>query len=272
MATENVVLVTGATDGIGRATAAQFARAGWLVLLHGRDEAKLRATQDALTAESGNINIDWVCADFVALGAVRTLGAYVSENYDRLDVLVNNAGTLQKTRLESADGHELTFAVNYLAPFVLTQALLPLLQATAAQTGQARVLNVAANGHLKVSLDFDDLQSTRDYDGVKVYQRSKLANVLYSKALARRLADSAVIVNALHPGVISTKVLMAGFGISGAPPEDAAQAIVHLATAPELAGVTGRYFDVLRERKGVAATRDEALQEQLWAATHALVG
>lgn len=270
MSADRFVLITGATDGIGRATAQRFAADGWSVLLHGRDDARLRATQAAISAQTGNSSVDWVRADFASLRDVRALGAYLADNYDRLDVLVNNAGTLQPARQTSHDGHELTFAVNHLAPFVLTRALLPALRATASAQGQARILNVAANGHLKVTLDFDDLQSTVDYDGVKAYQRSKLANVLFTKALARRLAGSAVNVNAVHPGVITTKVLMAGFGITGADPAEAAAAILQLATAQDYAGVSGRYFDVTRERKGVAATQDDDLQERLWSVSEAL--
>lgn len=270
MSKERFVLITGATDGIGRATARRFAAEGWFVLIHGRDEARLRATQAEIASQTGSDSVDWVRADFASLADVRALGAYLADNYDRLDALVNNAGTLQPTRQLSRDGHELTFAVNHLAPFALTAALLPVLRATAAAHGQARVLNVAANGHLKVTLDFDDLQSARDYDGVKVYQRSKLANVLFTKHLARQLDGSGVAVNALHPGVITTKVLMAGFGMTGADPADAATAIHHLATAQELAGQTGRYFDVTRERKGVSATQDQDLQERLWVVSAAL--
>jgi NAD(P)-dependent dehydrogenase (short-subunit alcohol dehydrogenase family) len=271
MSEQRFVLITGATDGIGRAAAKRFAADGWFVLIHGRDEAKLRATQSEIAAQTGSDSVDWVRADFASLADVRALGAYLVDNYDRLDVLINNAGTLQQTRQLSQDGHELTFAVNHLAPFALTAALLPALRATASAQGQARVLNVAANGHLKAALDFDDLQYTRDYDGVKAYQRSKLANVLFTKRLARQLDGSGVAVHALHPGVITTKVLMAGFGITGADPADAAAAMHQLATSQQLAGQTGRYFDVTRERKGVAATQDQDLQERLWAVSEALV-
>jgi NAD(P)-dependent dehydrogenase (short-subunit alcohol dehydrogenase family) len=268
---DSVVLITGATDGIGKATALRFADLGYYVLIHGRDEARLRATQQELSLRNPDAHIDWVQADFASLVQTRVLGHFLAENYDRLDVLINNAATLQPERRESAEGHELTFAVNHLAPFVLTQALLPVLRQTASQTGEARIVNLAANGHLKVTLDFDDLQSRTAYDGVKAYQKSKLANVLFTKALARKLAGSGVSANALHPGVITTKVLMAGFGITGAAPDEGAAAVLNLATSPELSGVSGKYFDVARERKGVAATQDEALQDQLWATSTALL-
>jgi NAD(P)-dependent dehydrogenase (short-subunit alcohol dehydrogenase family) len=269
---ERFVLITGATDGIGRATAVALARAGWNVLLHGRDDARLRATRDDIAGATGNPNIDWVRADFSRLGEVRALGAYLADNYDRLDVLINNAATLQPARHLTEDGHELTFQVNHLAPFVLTRALLPMLQSTAQTHGEARIVNLAANGHLKVKLALDDLNNANDYNGVTAYQRSKLANVLFTKSLARGRAGAGVTANALHPGVITTKVLMAGFGITGAPPEDGAAAVINMATSAELRGATGRYFDMLRERKGVAATADEADQDALWAATERLLG
>lgn len=267
MGNEHVVLITGATDGIGKAAARQFAQLGWMVLIHGRDEARLRATQRELIDATGNASIDWLLADFAELAQVRALGGYLVDNYDRLDVLVNNVATFQAQRVETGNGHELTFQVNYLAPFVLTRALLPVLDATARAQGEARIVNLAANGHLKVKLDFDDLGFRNGYTGVTAYQRSKLATVLFTKALARGRIGAGVNAMALHPGVISTKLLMAGFGLTGAEPETGAAAIVNLATSVELRGASGRYFDGLRERKGVAATQDEADQEALWAAS-----
>ncbi len=272
MAQEQVVLITGATDGIGKAVALQLAQAGWHLLIHGRDEARLRATQRELGQRSGNSNIDWLLADFSSLAQTRRMAAFVADNYDRIDVLINNAATLQTERRVSAEGNELTLAVNHLAPFLLTCALLPVLQSTAAHVGQTRIVNVASNGHLSAKLDPSDLQFEQAYDGVTAYRRSKLANVLFTKALARRLAAAGVTANALHPGVITTKVLMAGFNMTGAPVDEGARPIVHLATSAELDGVTGKYFDVLRERIGVTATRDEALQDALWAASEALCG
>jgi NAD(P)-dependent dehydrogenase (short-subunit alcohol dehydrogenase family) len=266
-----VILITGATDGIGRAAALRLARAGCFLLIHGRDEAKLRATARLLETQPGATRVDWLPADFASLAQVRMLGAYLTDNYDRIDALINNAGTLSQTRELSADGHERTFAVNYLAPVLLTERLLPVLRDTASRVGEARVVNVSANGHLKVTLDFDDLQSAHDYNGVAAYQRSKLAQVLWTKHLARALAGSGVTVNAVHPGVLTTKVLMAGFGITGADPDEGGAVLEHMACAPGLRGVSGRYFDQLRERKGVAAAKDEDTQERLHVATRALV-
>ncbi len=266
-----VVLITGATDGVGRAAALRLARAGCFLLIHGRNEDKLRDTARLLEAQPGAMRVDWLLADFNSLAQVRALGAYLADNYDRIDALVNNAGTLSQTRELSADGHERTFAVNYLAHVALTEALLPVLRDTAGRVGEARVVNVSANGHMKATLDFDDLQCARDYNGVLAYQRSKLAQVLWTKCLARELEGSGVTVNAVHPGVLTTKVLMAGFGITGADPDAGGAVLEYMARGPELRGVSGRYFDQLRERKGVAAAKDTELQERLREATRGLI-
>ncbi len=270
--TPTFALVTGATDGIGKATARQFAAAGFYVVIHGRDETRLRATAEDLRRLPNAFQIDCVQADLAELAQVKSLGAYLANNYDRLDVLINNVGAIEPERRLTVDGHERSFAVNYLAPVALTQALLPTLRATAAANGEARVVNVAANGHLKAALDFDDLTFARNYNGVTAYQRAKLAVVLWTKHLARQLAESSISVNAVHPGVITTKTLFTGFGITGATPDEGAAPLVHLATTAELRGVTGRYFDLLRERKGVAAANDEDAQTRLMSETDRVLG
>jgi NAD(P)-dependent dehydrogenase (short-subunit alcohol dehydrogenase family) len=265
-------LITGATDGIGKAAARQLAAAGYYVVVHGRDEARLRATVDELRRLPNAPQIDWVQADFAELAQVKALGVYLADNYDRFDVLINNVGAIEPERKSTVDGHERSFVVNYLAPVALTRALTPTLRATAAAHGEARVINVAANGHLKAALDFDDLRFANNYNGVTAYQRAKLAVVLWTKHLARELTDGGVSVNAVHPGVITTKTLFTGFGITGATPDEGAAPLVYLATSPELRGVTGRYFDMLRERKGVAAAKDEDAQTRLAAETNRLLG
>lgn len=261
------MLVTGASDGIGCAVALALAHAGWHVLIHGRDEARLRATQIALRTATGNQGIDWVKADFAVLSEVTALSRYLVDNYERLDVLIHNAGTFEPVRVETTRGHERTLAINHIAPFVLTHGVQPLLLAAAQASGEARVVVTAANGHLKVKFDFDDPHARKAYDPVIAYQRSKLANVWFAKALARNWAGTGISANALHPGVITTKLLQAGFGITGASPEQGAQTAVMLATAPELLGISGRYYDGPRERKGVAAIDDSVEQARLWAMT-----
>jgi retinol dehydrogenase 14 len=259
------VLITGATDGIGRATAHALAREGWHVLVHGRSVARLRNTIDALKAATGNSQIDDWPADFTDLSATRALGAMIADNYERLDAVIHNAATIEPERTLTAVGHERTLAVNHIAPFALQQTLEALLRNTAAQHGEARVLITAANGHMKATFDFADPHAATGYQPITAYQRSKLANVWWMKALARNYAGAGVAVNAFHPGVIGTKLLMRGFGIGGASVEDGAATAVKLASDPALRGVSGVYFDGPRERKSVAAADDAAQQAQLWA-------
>jgi NAD(P)-dependent dehydrogenase (short-subunit alcohol dehydrogenase family) len=180
---------------------------------------------------------------------------------------VNNAGIVTKKRQESRDGLELTFAVNHLAPFLLTSLLLERLAASA----PARIVNVSSSVHSGARLDFDDLQMKRRFQGFEAYCRSKLANMLFTTALARRLAGTGVTVNGLHPGVISTKLLHANFS-GGSPVEEGALTPVHLALSPEVEGVTGRYFAAGREAPASPLVGDEALQERLWLESARLVG
>jgi NAD(P)-dependent dehydrogenase (short-subunit alcohol dehydrogenase family) len=204
---------------------------------------------------------------------VRRLAAELVAALPRIDVLVNNAGAMHMTRKESEDGHELTFAVNHLAPFLLTSLLLPRLRASA----PARVVTVSSEAHRMGPLDLDDVEARRGYGGMKVYGRSKLANVLFSNALARREAGSGVTSNSLHPGVVAT-----GFGRNDpgwmrvlvtiarpflVAPEKGARTSIHVAASPALDGVTGRYFKDSR----APFARDEAVERRLWALSERLV-
>jgi NAD(P)-dependent dehydrogenase (short-subunit alcohol dehydrogenase family) len=161
--------------------------------------------------------------------------------------------------------------VNHVAPFVLTNSLLALLKATAAAHGEARVVTVASNVHLRAQIDLDDLNSERGYNTTAAYGMSKLANVLFSNALARHMAGTGVASNSLHPGVITTKLLMAGYNMTGASVDEGAKTSVHVATAPELRGITGRYFDNSRERAASPVANDVAVQDALWAATEKML-
>ena len=229
--TTPTILVTGATDGIGRATALGLARRGARVLVHGRSRPKAEAVAQAIRRAGGQA--DPVVADLASLAEVHRLAAEVRAAAPRLTVLLHNAGVFQNERSESREGYELTFAVNHLAPFLLTALLLDHLTASS----PARVVTVASVAHGQGRLDFDDLQSRRDYSGYAAYAASKLANVLFARALARRLEGTAVTSNALHPGVVTTKLLEAGFGMTGITPEQGAATSIWAATAPELADV-----------------------------------
>jgi retinol dehydrogenase-14 len=257
------ILVTGATDGIGRAAARRLGEAGARVLVHGRTPEKARATADALAKETGGV-FESVAGDFARLGEVRALAAEVVRLAPRLDVLVNNAGIFTRTRALSEDGFELTLAVNHLAPFALTHLALPSLL-TAGAAGGARVVNVSSMVHQSARIDFEDLDRERGFDGYAAYGTSKLMNVLFTYELARRLEGRGVTVNAMHPGVIGTKLLRKGFGsMGGDDVDEGAAAEVKLAADPQLKGVTARYFNQTEESRSSRASHDAELQRRVY--------
>jgi NAD(P)-dependent dehydrogenase (short-subunit alcohol dehydrogenase family) len=246
-ARQPTVLITGATDGLGKALAAELAAAGATVLVHGRDQERGERTLAELHTQTGSETLGWYRADLSSLAEVRRLAEQVAAEHDRLDVLVNNAGigtTLpgDGRRVESEDGYELRFAVNYLAPFLLTRLLQPLLAGSA----PARVVNVSSAG--QAPIDFDDVMLERGYNGVQAYCQSKLALVMLTFDLAEELRESGVAANCLHPGTyMPTKMVLA----AGVKPHDSLEtgvrATARLVEAPELAEVSGRYFDRLAE-------------------------
>ena len=264
-----VALVTGATDGIGLATAIALASRGLRVIVHGRDARRVDAAVGEIRRATGDgvPPASRVLADLSDMSQVRQLAETVKGDESRLDVLLHNAGVYHQRRVVTDDGFEATLAVNHLAPFLLTAELAPLLEASA----PARVVVVASMTHRGATLDLRDLQMARRYDAYEAYARSKLANVLFARALARRLDPARVTANALHPGVIGTKLLRAGFGGGGRTREEGARTSVYVATEPALAGVTGRYFDDEREASVGPSARDDALGEALWDASAALV-
>ncbi len=268
-----VALVTGANTGIGFETALALAKRGAKVFVHGRSESKVTAAVAAIRASAATGEVLPVIADLAKLSEVRALAKTVGELTTRLDVLVNNAGLILDKRIVTEDGFETTFAVNHLAPFVLTHALLDLLKASA----PARVVTVSSDWHRATQgLDFDDLQHEKRYEGKLVYQRSKLANIYFARVLARRLAGTGVTSNSLHPGVVRTRFgqdgdmggLLAFFFKMARPffisPEAGAQTSLHLAMAPEVATVSGEYFAKSKVVQPSAVARDDAAAERLW--------
>ena len=242
-AAEQVILVTGATDGLGRALAGELAKGGATLLLHGRDDARLADAADGIRAESGNQKLRTYRADFSSLQEVGDLAERIERDQDRIDVLVNNAGigsTLPGggRRMESRDGHELRFAVNYLAHFLLTRRLASLMRASA----PARIVNVSSAG--QAAIDFEDVMLQRAYDGTRAYCQSKLAQVMFTFDLATELRDAAVTVNCLHPAsYMPTKIVMDARGSAISTLEEGVDATMRLAADAELDRVTGRYFD-----------------------------
>jgi NAD(P)-dependent dehydrogenase (short-subunit alcohol dehydrogenase family) len=274
-----VCIVTGATHGIGLATARELAGRGATVLVHGRDLARARAAAADIRRDSGNPEVRAVQADLAELAQVRRLAQELAASLPRLDVLINNAGLMNAARAHSADGYELTFAVNHLAPFLLTNLLLDKLKASA----PARVVVVSSEAHRRGTLDFGDLMNTAGWGAMAAYARSKLANVLFARELAARLAGSGITVNCLHPGVVDTHLfhdsplwLRALLGSLGRlfmlSPAQGARTSVYLATAPEVAGRSGGYYRNCRLDTPSRAAQSAADAARLWQESARLTG
>ncbi len=270
---ERTYLVTGATDGIGKATALGLAQRGETVILHGRNPAKLDATLAELRAASKHPSLHGTLADFASLAEVAALAARMRHEFPGLTVLINNAGLLTDRRQLSGEGHELTFAVNYLAPFLLTLELLGTLEANA----PARIVTVASTALGGGVVDFDDLQLARGFDGWQAYANSKLMNVLFSHHLAGKLAGSGVVSNALCPGLIDTNFFHTNSVFGGGayerlrpgmrPPAEGALVPLYLATDPAAGERNGEFF-VREGRDGCRAVDlswDPAVARELWA-------
>jgi len=265
---KKVILVTGATDGIGRETARALASLGHRVILHGRTAAKAESAAAALRRDLPTVEVATAAGDLSSLAEVRALAAALRAAHPRLDVLLHNAGVYLTTRQVTPDGLELTFAVNHLAPFLLTHLLLDRVR-----EARGRVVVVASGVHGNASLDLDDLQGERSWDGYGAYARSKLCNVLFATELAERLAGSGATANSLHPGVVGTKLLRAGFAMEG--PDTAAQGAatsVWLAASPEAEGLSGKYFVRRKAVPPSRLARQADLRAALWAASERLAG
>ena len=267
------MLVTGSTDGLGRALARVLAGRGATVLLHGRSSERLEDSLREMRDATGSDRLRGYLADFASLEEVGRLAGEVERDWTRLDVLVNNAGigagNRGGAREESADGLELRFAVNYLAPFLLTSLLVPLLTRSA----PARIVNVASAG--QAPIDFDDVMLERRYDGSRAYAQSKLAQIMFTFELAERLraGGAGVSVNALHPAsLMNTKMVYESFGYTMSTVEEGVEATLRLAASPDLNGVTGRYFDRLREARAHEQAYDPEARRRLWRLSEQLVG
>jgi NAD(P)-dependent dehydrogenase (short-subunit alcohol dehydrogenase family) len=268
---DKICLVTGATNGIGKATAQALAQLGATVVVVGRDAQKAAQATEEIRAATGNQNVVWLQADLSSQQDIRRLATEFKSKYSQLHVLLNNAGGTFKTRQLSVDGIEMTFALNHLAYFLLTNLLLNTIKASA----PARIINVSSGAHSGGKIDFDNLQGERSYSSFGPYANSKLANILFTAELARRLEGTGVTGNALHPGLTST-----GFGknnpgflmnIMGAiipliarSPEKGAETSIYLASSPEVESITGKYFVDCKVIQPSPRASDHAVAQKLW--------
>jgi NAD(P)-dependent dehydrogenase (short-subunit alcohol dehydrogenase family) len=275
-----VVVLTGGTSGIGEAAALKLAEMGARMVLVARDPQRAEATLRRLQKKSSGTAHSVHFADLSRIGETKRVAREIAAAEPRIDVLVNNAGVMSALRQVTAEGWELTFATNHLAYFVLTQGLLDRLVASA----PARIINTASEVHRGAQLDFDDLQSENGYSGYGAYGKSKLANVLFTRELARRLSGSGVTANCLHPGVVASRFAQPRNGEGGDPsaasflsshgisPEEGAETIVYLASSPEVAQVTGQYFNKSRAATPSKEAQDDATAEKLWRESERLAG
>ena len=270
-----VAIVTGSNTGIGKATALGLARKGAQVVLAVRDAAKGEVARSEIVAATGNESVFVMPLDLGDFASIRGFVAAYSKRFPRLDVLVDNAGVTTRQRSTTRDGLETTFGVNHVGTALLTLELLPLLEKSA----PSRVVVVSSDLHYRGKMRWDDLQQAKGrFRGLAAYNQSKLANVLFTKALARRLAGKGVTVNAVHPGVVATeltrdypKAISAIWKLFLWTPERGAQCSLYVATSPEVAGATGAYFEKSREKPASRDAQDVEQQERLWSLTEEII-
>ncbi len=273
-----ICLITGASSGIGQVTALELARMGATVVMLVRSRERGEAARQAIITQTGNQQVELLVADLASFASVRAAAQELRSRHQRLDLLLNNAGLYMGQRQLSSDGFEMTFAVNHLAHFLLTNLLLDLLKAS----GPSRVVHVSSDAHLGGSNRFDDVRAARGYSGFRAYADSKLANVLFTYELARRLEGSGVTANALHPGAVRTNFAVETAGLFGVlfglvrplmlSPEQGARTSIYLASSPEVATVSGSYFVNCRPRKSSPNSYDRTAQSRLWALSEELTG
>ena len=271
------VLVTGATSGIGLVTARELARMGAQVTIISRNAGKCATVAESIKAGTGS-PVEFISADLSTLAGIMQAAANFKQRHTHLDVLVNNAGALFTKRVLTADGYETTFALNHLNYFLLTILLLDILKSSS----PARIVNVSSHAHEGASIDFGNLQGEKHFNGMQAYGQSKLANVLFTYELARRLEGTGVTVNALHPGFIATGFArntgaLYNFGMSLIgpfirKPEQGAQTSIYLACSPEVEGVTGKYFVDCKPVRSSPLSYDQSLAEKLWQVSLELTG
>ncbi len=273
-----VCMVTGANSGIGKATAMGLAEMGATVILVCRSKEKGEAALSEMREKSGNNSLDLMLADMSSMRSVRQLASEFRRKYDRLHVLVNNAGLFMFTRTTTGDRLETTFEVDYLSHFLLTGLLIDLLKASA----PSRLVEVSSVAHYNGHIDFDDLQGEKGYGGWKAYSQAKLAQVLFTYELARRLKGTGVTANCLHPGAVATNIWSRPLGRAGfimkllrlfmMGPEGGAKTPIYLASSPDVEGVSGKYFTNKKEKESSKESNDEQVARRLWLVSEELTG
>lgn len=259
--TNKTVLVTGSTDGIGKQTAIVLAGQGARVLVHGRDSQKVERTLAEIRQLYPDAQLAGYTADFSSLNAVEKMAEEIKHSETFLHVLVNNAGTYSSNFQLSHDGYELTFAVNQLAPFLLTLSLLDTIKASS----PARIINVTSIGHNIRELDFESIHEQDAYRAWNAYKISKFANILFTYTLVERLKKSKVTVNCLHPGTVNTKVLQSSFpDMEGCSIDEGARTSIYLASSDDIDTVTGKYFIGLKATASAPNTYDKKIQQEMW--------
>jgi len=273
--TGKTAIVTGATSGIGFQTALALASRDAQLILPARNLQKAEDAKNRIVSQTGNKNIEVFQCELSSMESIRQFATHFNDNYDQLHILVNNAGIWETTRKLSADGVEMVFAVNHLAPFLLTNLLLGKLKAA----DKARIVTVSSGAHIQGKINFQDIEYNKSWNHFKVYAQSKLANILFTRELARRLEGTAVTANCLHPGVVSThlfdnmgsfmKMLFQTFMIS---PEKGAQTSIYLAISPEVENVSGEYFAKSKPKKTASAASDMETAAKLWTLSEKYTG
>src|SRR5713101_1235777 len=267
---DKVVLVTGANSGIARAASLALAKMGATVVMVARNKERGETARSEIVKESQNDSVDLLFADLSSLESVRQLATEFQRKYSKLHVMINNAALFNQTRHVTLDGYEDTFATNYLAPFLLTNLQLDLLKASA----PSRIINVSSVGHYSGHINFDDLNLEKEYGGWKAYGQSKLALVLFTHELAKKLQGTDVTVNAVHPGTVATNIWARPLGPAGfimalpklfmTSPEQGAETIVYLASSPDARGLNGEYLEKLKVKKSSDESYNEEIAQRLW--------
>jgi len=270
------VLITGATNGIGKQAALELMKLGANVVIVGRDESKTRNVCAELKTNSGSDKVDMLVADLSSMDEIRRVADEFRAEYDRLDVLLNNAGAIFSNYQQSVDGYEMTFALNHISYYLLTLLLLDILKRTADAQGEARIINVSSSAHRNATLRLDSLQVESGYSFMNSYGASKLMNVQFTYELARRLEDTAVTVTVLHPGVVDTGfghntggiwpfLIKAAQKLFAVSPRKGAETLVYLASSPDVAGISGKYWNERQQKRSSDNSYDREQQNRLWA-------